>query len=344
MSYRLGILGLGTIAGGYSEPESVCGYTHATGALQSERVELVAAADLSAEARDAFEAKWGAQFPGVAYRESLAEMLSEDAVDILAVCVRGPHHFAMMMETLAHDQAPRAIFLEKPASCSLREMDEMCEAADRAGIGITVSYSRHWGPHVLRMAELIREGLIGEVTDVVGYCGGTFLSFASHTTDMICQFAGYCPTQVFASGDPGEGEVPDGYEPEPQLRNMIIKFDNGVVGTQIGCAGADGSFVCDVTGTQGRATIPFYGKPRVLDDKGAVVELVALGMPPDASPFTMAYDQIAGHLSDGVVPDCSGEAFRVVNEIGFAGIESALSGEAVALPNTHRERRIFANG
>ncbi len=50
------------------------------------------------------------------------------------------------------------------------------------------------------MAELIRNGLTGRVTSVVGYCGGPLLSFGSHVTDLICQFAGSCPAAVFARG------------------------------------------------------------------------------------------------------------------------------------------------
>ena len=153
-------------------------------------------ADLDAARRDNFKTKWGGAFPDTKYYDGAAAMLAAEDLDIVAVCVRGPHHFAVMQEVIA--AGPKAIFIEKPPTCSLAEMDEMVAAAKAKSIPITVSYSRHWAPHVLRLQELVQGGLIGEVKTVVGYTGHSFLSFASHTTDLICQFAGYCPTAVYA--------------------------------------------------------------------------------------------------------------------------------------------------
>jgi predicted dehydrogenase len=39
------------------------------------------------------------------------------------VCVRGPHHFEVMKQVLK--ARPRVVFLEKPPTCSLAEMDEL---------------------------------------------------------------------------------------------------------------------------------------------------------------------------------------------------------------------------
>ena len=109
-------------------------------------------------------------------------MLESEDLDIVAVCVRGPHHFQVMQNVLRADI--KAIFLEKPAGCSLEEVDLMTAGADAKGIPIVVDYTRHWGPHLIRLQSLIRDGLIGEVQTVIGYCGGGVLSFAIHTTDM----------------------------------------------------------------------------------------------------------------------------------------------------------------
>ena len=103
--------------------------------------------------------------------------------DIIGVCVRGPDHFYVMMQTIA--ASPKAIFLEKPPSCSLEQMDVMVAAARKKNVPITVSYSRHWARHVLELEKLVKDGLIGQVRMVLGYVGGNVLSFASHTTDLI---------------------------------------------------------------------------------------------------------------------------------------------------------------
>lgn len=340
--YRVGIVGLGHIASGYSGPEDAAPYTHAGGINHSDAVELAAVADISKDAREAFRAKWGACFGGAEYHDSSSSMLAGAKLDIVTICTRGPHHHAALLEAIA--ASPKAIFLEKPPTCSLAQMDEVMAAAKAKGISITTSYSRHWGPHVLRMAVLVKEGLVGKVQSVVGYCGGSFLSFASHTTDMICQFAGYCPSAVFARGDVPAQDVPDGYEAEPAVRSMIIEFANGVTGTQIGQAGDHGTFHCDVTGTEGRARVPFYGEAWACDTKGAAIDLARHDMPPPASPFKMAYEQIARHLDGGPLPDCTDADFVAVHETCFAGIESVLTNARVEIPNVNRTRMVFANG
>jgi predicted dehydrogenase len=339
---RVGIVGIGPIAAlSWGEPGSAAPYNHAGGIQQSARVTLTAIADLSPERQEAFQQKWGPYFPQTRAYDSIAAMCNAEELDIISVCVRGPHHFPVMLEVIA--ARPKAIFLEKPPTCSLQEMDTLVAAARTAGVPITVSYSRHWAPSVLRMEELIKGGLIGEVQTVIGYCGHAFLSFASHTTDLICQFAGYQPTAVYARGRVA-GAAPAGYEPEPDLASMVIEFANGVAGIQIGAAGEHGMFYCDVIGSEGRARTGIYTAPFACDKQGQAINLAALGMPANASPFKGAYDQIAASLDGGPRPACTDEEWIAVHEIGFAGIESVLTNRRIELPNANRTRRIFANG
>lgn len=339
--YRVGVIGLGSIAERYGRPQDRTSYCHVGGILHSERVELAAVADLDEQRRANFRKKWGDRFPGTKYYAGHHEMLAEEALDIVAVCVRGPAHFAVTGDVI--EAAPRAIFLEKPPSMSLSEMDTMAAAARNKGIPITVSYSRHWSPHVLRLEQLVKDGLIGEVRTVVGFCGGAFLSFASHVTDLICQFAGYRARTVFARGRPGK-EAPDGYEPEPDIAGAIIEFDGGVTGIHVGQPGAFGGFYADVHGSEGYVRAGIYTPAFARDKEGNEIDLASQAMPADASVFTVAYGQIADHLDGGPPPACTGDDWIAVNEIGFAGIESVHTGQPVALPNTNRARRVFANG
>lgn len=335
---KVGIIGLGHIASVYGGS-----YTHVGGILETDAVELTAVADISEAAHEKFNEQWGDKFPGTKRYRDYQEMFDKESLDIVAVCTRGPHHFRAMTDVIA--AKPKAIFLEKPPTCSLQEMDEVNASAEAAGIPITVSYSRHWGPHVMRMAELIREGLIGRVTAVVGHCGRQILSMASHQTDMICQFAGYNPVAVYARGTIPDKNVPDGYEPEPDLHSMIIEFQSGLVGTQVEVAGELGQFACDIQGTEGRACVAFYADPLAWDGKRNPIDLGRHEIPArSTSPFKLAYEQIADHIDGGPLPDCSGGNYVTVHEIGFAGIESILTGRRIELPNQNRSRRIFADG
>jgi len=193
------------------------------------------------------------------------------------------------------------------------------------------------------MEALIKDGLIGEVQTVVGYCGHAFLSFASHTTDLICQFAGYNPTAVYARGTV-EGEAPDGYEPEPGLTSLILEYPNGVSGVQIGAPGEYGSMYCDIVGTEGRARTGIYTAPFACDKKGNAIDLSQYGLPDNASPFKGAYDQISTYLDGGPRPGCTDADWIAVHEVGLGAIESVLTDARVTLPNVNRSRLIFANG
>lgn len=88
-------------------------------------------------------------------------MLESEDLDIVAVCVRGAHHFKVMQNVLKADI--KAIFLEKPAGCALEEVDTMTVGADAKEIPIIVDYTRPWRPNLIRLQSLIRDGLIGEV-------------------------------------------------------------------------------------------------------------------------------------------------------------------------------------
>lgn len=339
--YKVGIVGLGKIAYAYAKPGDPYPYCHAGGVKLSKRVQLVAAADLDPARREEFNTLWG---PVHLYDDG-QKMFENEKLDIIAVCVRGPLHERMTLAAIA--AGPKVVFQEKPAGCSLREVDNVHKAAVEKGILVLMSHSRHWGPHVLRMAEAIRGGLIGDVELVVGYCPGGPLSFAVHEIDMICQFAGYDPVSVAASMAGKSESVPQGYEVEPAILGAVIRYRSGVTGLHVGGKSTAGSFCVDVNGSNGRAFVPFYGQPKAWTGKGKdekEVPLSALNMPPNASPFLVAYEQIADYLDTGKMPDCGPEMYRPVNEIAFGMIESGVSGQSVPLPCARRDRLVFANG
>ncbi|NQT52877.1 hypothetical protein HQ576_12540, partial [bacterium] len=155
-------------------------------------------------------------------------------------------------------------------------------------------------------------------------------------------FAGTCPTAITARGH-AEGEAPAGYEGEPALDAAIIEFDNGVTGIHCGTEGEHGGFYVDVHGTEGYARAGIYTPPFAKTKQGPI-DLAALGMPDNASVFQVAYGQIADWLEGGPLPHCTDGGWHVVNELGFAGIESVLTGQRITLPVANRSRLIWANG
>ena len=149
----------------------------------------------------------------------------------------------------------------------------------------------------------------------------------------------------YARGSMPDQDVREGYEPEPCLQSMIIEFTSGVIGTQVAVPGELGSFACTIQGAEGRACVGYYQPPAAWDKKGNPIDLAKYQIPQGSgSPFKLAYEQIAAHLDGGPLPDCSGDHFVAVHEIGFGAVESILTGQRIELPNQNRTRKIFANG
>ena len=69
-----------------------------------------------------------------------------------------------------------------------------------------------------------------------------------------------------------------------------------------------------------------------------------MDLPPNQSVFKVAYQQIVNYLEGGDLPHCSQENYIAVNEIGFATIESGVTGHTIEIPCQERSRLIYANG
>ena len=343
--YKVGVIGLGSIAARYSKPEDQYPYCHVGGIRLCESTELVAVSDLSEERREEFKQVWGPGFPqdSIRYYKSSAEMLEKESLDIVAVCVRGPYHYEVTMEVIKSGKT-KFIFLEKPMGCSLKEVDEMTKAADAKGIPIIVDYSRHWAPHLIRLQELVKNGLVGQVQSVIGYCGGGVLSFAIHNTDMICQFAGYDPVSVCGYVQGSGGKVQEKYENEPAIIGATIRFASGVTAYHVGQHGIMGAFSVDVLGTEGSLRAGFGGGTVLRNKSGQHIDNNTLGLPENASVFKVSYEQISAYLDGGPLPHCAKNDYMAVNEIGLGTIESAITGKTIEIPSKSRDRLIFANG
>ena len=120
------------------------------------------------------------------------------------------------------------------------------------------------------------------------------------------------------------------------MTSMTIEFENGVAGMQVSAAGEYGSFYCDIIGSAGRARVGIYTPPFACNQKGTPIDLAQYNMPDNASPFKVAYEQIAAHLDGGPLPACTNKDWVAVNEIGFAAVESILTNRRVTLPNVNR--------
>ena len=121
----------------------------------SGRIEVAAAVDTDPAKAEAVAAETGASV-----FTSLEEALRDgdfDAVDIML-----PHDLHEWAAT-ACLAAGRHVLLEKPMAPTLDGCDRILEAAARAGTAFMVAENAQYWPEIVRAAELIEEGAIGEV-------------------------------------------------------------------------------------------------------------------------------------------------------------------------------------
>ena len=117
--------------------------------------ELVAAADLRPEARDAFERTFGGRTYG-----SVEDLCADPDVDI--VWVSTPNHLHCE-HTLIAVRAGKHVVVEKPMALNLDEAERMAEAAERSGVQLMCGHTASLMPAYQAMRDVIRSGELGEV-------------------------------------------------------------------------------------------------------------------------------------------------------------------------------------
>jgi predicted dehydrogenase len=179
--YRVAILGLGGISRAH-----VRGYRAAENA---ERVEIVAGADISPEARDRFTQEVGVEKTYADYRE----LLERERPDAVSICTWPPLHPEMVEAACA--AGVKGILCEKPMAVDLAGCDRMLAAAEDVGIVLVIGHQRRLQPKFTRARALIEEGAIGEPELFCGIAAGDLLSDGTHTVDALRFFAGDAPVE-----------------------------------------------------------------------------------------------------------------------------------------------------
>ena len=148
MSIKVGIVGLGGIAGRHAQS-----YDHLDG------VELVAFCDINPEALK----RRSDEFGGAGRYDDYRKMIETEDLDLISVCTQAPMHAPV---AIAAAQAGIHVLSEKPLSIDLENADRMIAAAREAGVKLAVSHQYRFSPAVRRAKELVQSGEIGNFRSV----------------------------------------------------------------------------------------------------------------------------------------------------------------------------------
>jgi myo-inositol 2-dehydrogenase / D-chiro-inositol 1-dehydrogenase len=178
---------------------------------------------------------------GVRAAASLAEAVSADDVDAVAICTSTDTHVEAM---IAAAQAGKAIFCEKPISLGLADVDRALAAVHTAGVKLQIGFNRRFDPSHKAVADAVRNGVIGDVhlcnitsrdpgpppIEYIVTSGGIFNDMTIHDFDMARYVTGSEVVEVFARGavrvDAAIGEAGD-----VDTAVVVLTHENGAITT-----------------------------------------------------------------------------------------------------------------
>jgi len=145
MALRSGVIGLG-----------ILGSQHVDFFAAHPQIEVVAVADIRRGQAEAVGASVGAQ-PYTDY----TRMLAEQGLDLVVVATPDPLHREPVIAAI--EAGVPNVIQEKPMATTLRDAEDMLEAADAAGARIFVNFSNRGSAFDRATYQILRRGLLGEV-------------------------------------------------------------------------------------------------------------------------------------------------------------------------------------
>jgi len=110
------------------------------------------------------------------------EMLDKERPDIVDVCSWHGQHAEMVVAAAA--RRPKAILCQKPMALSMGDADRMMVACQRNDVRLFIAFQRPHHPTWTKARQLIRDGAIGKVIQIVCDDGGNLLNTNSHNVRL----------------------------------------------------------------------------------------------------------------------------------------------------------------
>jgi predicted dehydrogenase len=181
------------------------------------------------DASEAARARLAPIFPGTRLTADLDELLTDPALDAVAIATPVPTHAELAVRVL---QAGKHCFVEKPLAQSVQDAERVVAAAEAAGGVLMVGHLLEYHPGVRKLKELAETGELG---DEIYYIYGNRLnlgklradenalwSLGAHDVSVLLHLAGEEPREVVAHG---EAYVRDGVE---DVVFCFMRFPSGL--------------------------------------------------------------------------------------------------------------------
>ncbi len=319
------------------------GIAHAAGLVGMDNADLVAGCDLSDQLLTEFKEHWKETWPDLALYKDHQEMIATEKLDFVTVATSDHAHADLVVN--AANAGIKGILCEKPLATTVADCERMLEACERNNTVLSVDHTRRFMPYWHRIREIVDDGAIGPVQNIVGILNGEramLFRNGTHIIDLMCWFADADPEWVF-------GELEAGYEDYTEYRgdgghvpasepgaHGYIHFSNGVRGVYIGgpkttpppkvrfeVVGTDGYLTVNATIAGTRCTL-------TKDEQTSLLELGEEGAGPGIG---LSVQDVIHAVDEGRAPLCPGSVAKKVVDVMLGILESQRLGNVrVDLP------------
>ncbi len=266
MALKAGIIGTGGVAGlgllGMHDAEMIgeqkVDESHAGAYERSDRIDLVAAADVDKQKLETFGSLWG--IPTERRYEGHEIMLQELDLDAVSVCSPTFLHHDHVVAAARSPANPDVIWCEKPIATSVADAEHMIEVCETEGVELVINHTSRFTPGMQQLRERIQEDdLIGDVRSINAQFRMELVRNSTHLLDTIAFLTGAEGVEVF-------GHLTDGNEANEALEisesvddtggGGIVILDNGAFFT-VDCTLPRGISTMEyqLLGTDGRLTV-----------------------------------------------------------------------------------------
>lgn len=184
----------------------VMGSLHARIYANIPNVKLVAVCDINSSS-----GKKLASLHKTKYYLNYKEMLTKEKIEAISITVPTAHHKEVALFCI--NWGVPAVLVEKPLAPSVVEAELIAEAAKKKKVILTVGHIERFNPAVLKLKDLIKKGLLGNIVSIVVKRVGLFpprvkdinvvTDLAVHDLDIVCTLLDKFPKSIFATGGKG---------------------------------------------------------------------------------------------------------------------------------------------
>ncbi|TPJ57766.1 aldo/keto reductase [Mesorhizobium sp. B2-6-1] len=255
---RWGILGPGSIAKAF-----------AGGVAASRNGKLVAIG-----ARDPGKPGLAQSFPGARILEGYEALLTDAEIDAIYISVPHPGHAQWAIRAA---DAGKHVLCEKPLALTAFEADAMMHAARKAGTFLGEAFMYRLHPQTLKLVELIKSSVIGEIRMIkssFGFAmpdfmpqhrlyandsaGGGILDVGGYPVSMARLIAGAAAGKPFLEPDKVTGVAHLGQSGVDEWASALLHFPGGIL-AEVSCSiSLNQDNVLRIFGTRGRIEVPDF--------------------------------------------------------------------------------------